>query len=306
MDWALLASVGFQESTHNTNRAVDVENSARALGPMQFTPPAWEHHGRYWGDTTGEKGTPPLKDRLDPETAVWSAAHKLTDQGVNENPEGALIRYYGADTDGYVDSVMNRADAYRDGDFTPGSGGPVVIAVADCPDEGTGIPGEAPDYSAVELSGQGHLEPCPIKNEPFGAGPVTPLTCAAHRTIVNNFRPILNSGGNCKRDFNDGGEHFIGRACDYMTDKGGTYSTGKQERNGDSIAQYAMDHWDTLGVKYIIWRQSIWTPQQTVCGQGSRGSYNNLGHDEGQWCLMNDRGSITDNHFDHVHLSFIE
>lgn len=306
MDWALLAAVGWKESRHGTDPAINTENSAGALGPMQFIPSAWNHHGLHWGDKTGEEGTPPLGDRRDPATAVWSAAHKLSDQGANTDPEGALVKYYGADTDGYVSTAMAKADQYRDGDFTPSGGGSIVVASIDCPD-GTGTPGQAPDYDVGELSGQTQLEPCPVANEPFATGPITPLTCAAHRTIVANFRDYLNNSGNCKRDFDDGGEHFLGRACDYMTSPLGVRSSGNDEQKGNRITEFVMNNHAQLGVKYIIWYQSIWHPDRNSCTSGTTSYYANVPNlSYGIWCGMGDRGSVTQNHYDHVHVSFIE
>lgn len=55
---------------------------------------------------------------------------------------------------------------------------------------------------------------------------------------------------------------------------------------GDRLAQYVLDHQDLLSVSYVIWRQRI-----------------NLGDGKG-WTPMEDRGSPTANHFDHVHVSF--
>lgn len=290
MDWALLAAVGFQESTHGTDPNTETENHAGALGPMQFIPVAWEAHGLHYGDKDGEEGTPPLGDRTDPETAVWSAAHKLTDQGANDQPEQALVRYYGADTDGYVDSVMGKADNYRDGDFSSGTSGEIVLASDDCPEEGTGIPGEAPNYSAEDLAQQSHLEACEVPGgSPFATGNITPLTCAAHKNFVDNFGDNLTNGGNCFRDSGPG-EHPKGRACDYMTSPGGTMSTGSQEELGDTIAEYALTNAEDLGVMYVIWKQRIWNVQ--------------LGNTD--WRTMEDRGSITENHYDHVHVSMIE
>lgn len=305
MDWALLAAVGWKESRHGSDPRTETENHAGALGPMQFTPPAWEHHGRFWGDTTGEEGTPALEERRDARTAVWSAAHKLADQGANTDPEGALVAYYGADTDGYVSTAMAKADQYRDGDFSPAGGGEVVLASQDCP-EGSGTPGQAPDYDVGDLSGQAQLAPCPIDNEPFATGAITPLTCAAHRTIVANFRDHLVHSGNCKRDVDDGGEHFKGRACDYMTSPIGVHSTGNDEQVGIQITEFVMNNHAQLGVKYIIWYQSIWHPDRSSCDGPPTYSANvpNLSH--GIWCGMGDRGSVTENHYDHVHVSFIE
>jgi hypothetical protein len=55
---------------------------------------------------------------------------------------------------------------------------------------------------------------------------------------------------------------------------------------GDEVAQFALDHQAEHGIWYVIWRQR----------------YN----DGTGWDPMEDRGSITQNHYDHVHVSFDE
>jgi len=57
---------------------------------------------------------------------------------------------------------------------------------------------------------------------------------------------------------------------------------------GDDVAAFTFDEWFSRGVLYIIWRQRI-------------------NHNDGRgWRSMDDRGSITQNHFDHCHVSFKE
>lgn len=53
---------------------------------------------------------------------------------------------------------------------------------------------------------------------------------------------------------------------------------------GDQLAAYVLDHRAEFGVTYVIWRQRI------NYGSG--------------WEPMEDRGGITANHYDHVHVSF--
>lgn len=55
---------------------------------------------------------------------------------------------------------------------------------------------------------------------------------------------------------------------------------------GDTVAAYALEHMPDHAVMYVIWRQR----------------YN----DGSGWDPMEDRGSITQNHYDHVHVSFEE
>lgn len=61
---------------------------------------------------------------------------------------------------------------------------------------------------------------------------------------------------------------------------------------GDSIAQYLIDHYSELRVSYIIWKQRFWAPYPNIYGSANT------------WSWMPNRGSITQNHYDHVHVSF--
>jgi hypothetical protein len=55
---------------------------------------------------------------------------------------------------------------------------------------------------------------------------------------------------------------------------------------GDGVADFTFGKWSDFEVLYIIWRQRI----NSNDGRG--------------WRAMEDRGSITQNHFDHCHVSF--
>lgn len=70
-------------------------------------------------------------------------------------------------------------------------------------------------------------------------------------------------------------DHPAGLALDFMVDTA----------TGDALADYLLAHRTDFGVKYVIWRQR----------------YN----DGSGWSLMEDRGSVTANHYDHVHVSFV-
>lgn len=69
-------------------------------------------------------------------------------------------------------------------------------------------------------------------------------------------------------------DHPGGLALDFMVNRA----------TGDRLADCALANMKALGVKYVIWKQRI-------------------NHGNG-WKPMEDRGSITANHFDHVHVSF--
>lgn len=71
------------------------------------------------------------------------------------------------------------------------------------------------------------------------------------------------------------GDHGTGKAVDVMV-SGST---------GDAVAQWAINHMSELDITYVIWKQRIW-----LAGASS-------------WRSMDDRGSVTANHYDHVHIS---
>lgn len=70
------------------------------------------------------------------------------------------------------------------------------------------------------------------------------------------------------------GDHPTGLALDFMVDTA----------TGNALAEYVLSNRRAFGVTYVIWRQR----------------YN----DGSGWSMMEDRGSPTANHMDHVHVSF--
>jgi hypothetical protein len=83
------------------------------------------------------------------------------------------------------------------------------------------------------------------------------------------------------------GEHPLGRACDFMLSTGGVMPTAANVQLGYAIAHWAQANASKLGIMYIIYRQHIWDIRMASAG----------------WVAMPDRGSITANHYDHVHIS---
>jgi hypothetical protein len=69
-------------------------------------------------------------------------------------------------------------------------------------------------------------------------------------------------------------DHPSGKALDFMVDRS----------TGNALADCALRNQEALGISYVIWRQRI-----------------NFGSG---WEAMEDRGSPTANHMDHVHVSF--
>jgi hypothetical protein len=105
---------------------------------------------------------------------------------------------------------------------------------------------------------------------------------------VEDFRQIIykkfgidDIGGYRPGDPQDHGQ---GLALDVMVPDG--------SKLGDDVAQFAIDNMEAAGITYIIWKQRFY-----------RGVDNKYGA-ANTWNKMEDRGSKTENHFDHVHISF--
>ncbi len=121
----------------------------------------------------------------------------------------------------------------------------------------------------------------PQSESNYPLGPVRPQTAAVANTLgpMFGFKTI---GGYRAGNTRDVQGHPAGLALDFMTND---FSGGRDA--GNRLSAYLQEHAAALGVKYIIWEQRIWSVERA---------------DEG-WRPMADRGSPTQNHMDHVHLS---
>ena len=94
------------------------------------------------------------------------------------------------------------------------------------------------------------------------------------------------STGACTISTYNGHSPSADRALDLLASD--VYGERPSDNNalGDVTAELALEHQLHFGITYVIWQQRI-----------------NHGDGDG-WRQMEDRGSITQNHFDHVHVSF--
>ena len=79
-------------------------------------------------------------------------------------------------------------------------------------------------------------------------------------------------------------DHGQGLAVDVMVPVGSEV--------GNQVAQYAVDNISNAGISYVIYRQQFYAPVDNIYGPANT------------WNQMPDRGSVTENHYDHVHVSF--
>ena len=123
-----------------------------------------------------------------------------------------------------------------------------------------------PDYAGLALA----------KSENAG---LQPQTAAFKEEIANLFGITSFSGYRP----GDSGDHGKGLAIDFMVPE--------SSELGDKIAEYAIQNMASRGISYIIWKQRFYAPFDSKYGPANT------------WNPMPDRGRVTENHYDHVHVS---
>ena len=123
-----------------------------------------------------------------------------------------------------------------------------------------------PDYAGLAVA----------KSENAG---LQPQTAAFKEEIANLFGITSFSGYRP----GDSGDHGKGLAIDFMVPE--------SSELGDKIAEYAIQNMASRGISYIIWKQRFYAPFDSKYGPANT------------WNPMPDRGSVTENHYDHVHVS---
>ncbi|VJC28073.1 LysM domain-containing protein [Streptococcus pneumoniae] len=124
----------------------------------------------------------------------------------------------------------------------------------------------APDYAGLAVA----------KSENAG---LQPQTAAFKEEIANLFGITSFSGYRP----GDSGDHGKGLAIDFMVPE--------RSELGDKIVEYAIQNMASRGISYIIWKQRFYAPFDSKYGPANT------------WNPMPDRGSVTENHYDHVHVS---
>ena len=134
----------------------------------------------------------------------------------------------------------------------------------------------------------------PFENEALIGGP--PAGPEGHGTVSGGpvldhvaafARAVADATGATAISTYDG--HHPDRTCALDILVSSAYGSVPDDSSvGDSVAAFTLDHWSDYGVSYVIWNQRI-------NSDDSRG-----------WRPMADRGSITQNHLDHNHVSFAE
>lgn len=154
-------------------------------------------------------------------------------------------------------------------------------------------PAEQPAATSEAVSEAPAASEAPVASEAPAAQPASTNTlptdphlqpqAEAFRQDVAAQFGLTDIGGYREGDPQD---HGKGLAVDVMVPVGSEV--------GNQVAQYAVDNISNAGISYVIYRQQFYAPVDNIYGPANT------------WNQMPDRGSVTENHYDHVHVSFNE
>ncbi|MDG4477374.1 LysM peptidoglycan-binding domain-containing protein [Streptococcus parasuis] len=198
---------------------------------------------------------------------------------------------------------------------TPVEAAPVTEVPAETPVEVAPVaevPAETPVKEApvTEVPAETPVEAAPVAEvSSVEAAPVTPTPAASTATTVATVSTTSSSTSSYDVGLQpqvatfraevadafgitsfsgyragDTGDHGKGLAIDFMVPQSSAL--------GDQVAAYAVANLASKNISYIIWKQRFYSPYASIYGPAYT------------WNLMPDRGSITENHYDHVHVSF--
>ncbi|NQH96841.1 LysM peptidoglycan-binding domain-containing protein [Streptococcus suis] len=122
--------------------------------------------------------------------------------------------------------------------------------------------------------------PAPVATVVYDNSGLQPQVTAFKEEVATTFG-ITSFSGYRPGDPQD---HGKGLAIDFMVPVSSAL--------GDQVADYAIANMGARNISYIIWKQRFYSPYPSIYGPAYT------------WNPMPDRGSVTENHYDHVHVSF--
>lgn len=284
---AFVAGDMYAESSFNPNQFTGDSNGG-TWGLTQINASEWE---RIYGSPPSEdkdgNGTPDIEDPL----IHAEYAAKLWDENIDKikefkknNPDSGAAK--ASDLELLLvahNAGFSRVESYPEiPESTKDTYIPRVARWAkrwgDLDIKKTDVGGQP---SGVDAQAGGQVA-APQAGSELNLGPVKPHVQQAAEVLSREFG-ITDIGGYRAGGSRDPNGHPAGLALDVMVP---VNAEGKKQ--GDALAKYVVDNADALNVKYVIWYQKIYNVDRA---------------DEG-WRSMDDRGSDTQNHKDHNHISF--
>lgn len=247
-----------------------LEQYSRAMTEARPAPPAAGRPGSGRGGEATIELTPVGHRFLTEDLNFWSGPGEDYEL-VDVIPAGERVPITGETSDGWTQVLVQGTPGWVNSTYLT-QDKPVE------PEEVTEEPEPQPDAEsptspepAPDTSGGISTAPCPSGSSVEEG--LTPDAIRVHRGVCALFPEVTSYGG-----LRSDGEHGEGRALDIMVPSSST---------GDAIADWVRDNHAALGVSEVIWAQRIWTVERSSEG----------------WRWMEDRGSDTANHYDHVHVT---
>lgn len=219
-------------------------------------------------------------------TATVAPATEESTQAVSEVTEAIASA---SEAPAYADTEQPVADAIDH--VTASAEAKPAEAPAPAAEEKPAQPAEVPAEQPAATSEA--ASEAPVASEAPAAQPASTNTlptdphlqpqAEAFRQDVASKFGLTDIGGYREGDPQD---HGKGLAVDVMVPVGSEV--------GNQVAQYAVDNISNAGISYVIYRQQFYAPVDNIYGPANT------------WNQMPDRGSVTENHYDHVHVSFNE
>ena len=151
------------------------------------------------------------------------------------------------------------------------------------------------DVHLVDQEGQYEFDP----NSVFGGGAIVdcanlgslhPQMCAAHQALNDQFPGFYLSAGGYRDEPTS--DHGHGQAVDYMMAELGATPTPDMHATAIQVIDWLIQNHQELNVKGIIYDYHIWSPARDAVGP-----WESVKRSAGY------RGSPTQDHVDHIHLS---
>lgn len=219
-------------------------------------------------------------DRMDPTKATYIYFDRMK----RRNPD-----LHASEPTIIIHNTQNNADPYHYVKFWPQAGEMMQQLKGARPAGGgdaSAVPVSASGSSSASASTSASASSSGgvVTSSKWGLGPVKPVTAKAADEIGGRFH-LKTIGGwrDPKIEKIEPTGHPAGLAADFMIN-----DIPNGSATGQEIADYVVAHAQELGVKHAIWQQHIFIAARPDAG----------------WKPMEDRGSPTANHMDHVHVSF--
>lgn len=285
LPWQLIAGIGEAETSHGQSNLPGVhsgQNSAGAMGPMQFLQGTWDSYG-VDGNGDGVKNVYDIGD------AAFGAANYLVASGAKQGPAGVWKALYAYNhLHSYGNDVLRFAWEYATGKVitVPGgdsgqcqAGGGALVAGGDT---SKGTKGADPKNLKLDWPPE-----TATVDDPTTSGKITPRMKALLDALKQAPSKPVSIG--CWRPADQFPDHPSGHACDLMFTPA---NTPQNINAGWAMANWLVANQKVLAVKYVIWQGRIWT------------SYREPEH----WrpYTVNgcpDPSQVTVCHYDHVHVT---